>query len=169
MLSASMYLPERHDRVAKDVYRKLISSDENAKIPILETYSTDNIDIWWDIKIKTPYNVKHNKPDIVLWRKNEKKCYIIDIVVGLDVNVTKNCQLKHDNYFQLCAELKRVHNDYSFEIIPISIGATGLITKHLNTSLQKIGIEDIPKTIKRLQQKALLGTLKVVKSFMKSG
>jgi len=168
MLSASMYLPIRHDQVAKEVYRKLITPDENAKVPIRESYSTNEIEIWWDMKIKTPCSIQHNKPDIVLWRKPEKKCYIIDIVVGLDVNVAKNCQLKHDHYFQVCAELKRLYNDYSFEIIPISLGATGLITKPLAANLEKIGIDNVPKTIKRLQSKALLGTMKIVKSFMKS-
>ena len=94
MLSASMYLPVRHDQVAKELYRKLMTPDENAKVPILDSYSTDNIDIWWDTKIKTPCGVKHNKPDIIIWRKNEKKCDVIDIVVGLDVNVADNCTLK---------------------------------------------------------------------------
>ena len=115
-----------------------------------------------------PCNLKHNKPDIVLWRKDVKKCFIIDIVVGLDVNVTKNCMLKHDHYFQLGVELKRLYDEYTFEIVPISLGATGLITKTLANNLEKIGIEDTLKTIKRLQQKALLGTMKIVKSFMKS-
>ena len=94
MLSASMYLPVRHDQVAKEIYRKLITPDENAKVPILDSYSTDNIDRWWDTKIKTPCSVKHNKPDIILWRRNERKCYVIDIAVGLDVNVAENCGLK---------------------------------------------------------------------------
>ena len=71
-LSVSMYLPVRHDQVAKDIYRKLISNDENQKIPIVEVYTTDKVEIWWDTKIKTPSNMKHNKPDIVLWRKHTK-------------------------------------------------------------------------------------------------
>ena len=124
--------------------------------------------IWWDQKVKIPGTLKHDKPDIVLWRKNEKKCYIIDIVVGLDANVNKNVQLKHDNYFQLCTELKRIYRDYSFEVIPISLGATGLITKPLLINLKKIGIENETKIAKRLQQKALIGTMKIVKSFTKA-
>ena len=62
-LSASMYLPVRHDEVAKEVYRRLITPKENVKVPILETYSSENIDIWWDNKINTPCKVKHNRPD----------------------------------------------------------------------------------------------------------
>ena len=168
MLSASMYLPLRHDQVAKDVYRKLISDDDNAKVPILDVYSNKDTEIWWDQKINTACSLKHNKPDIVLWRKNDKKCFIIDIVVGLDVNVEKNCQTKHDHYFQLGAELKRVYGEYTFEVVPISLGATGLITNTLSTNLEKIGITNPTKLIKCLQQKALIGTMKIVKSFMKS-
>ena len=97
-----------------------------------------------------------------------KKCFIIDIVVGLDVNVEKNCQTKHDHYFQLAAELKRVYGEYTFEVVPISLGATGLITNTLSTNLEKIGITNPTKLIKCLQQKALIGTMKIVKSFMKS-
>ena len=82
------------------------------------------------------------------------------------MNVAENCTIKNDHYFQLCAELKRIYADYSFEIVPISVGATGLITKSLSTYLEKIGMEEIPKIIKQLQQKALLGTLKILKSFM---
>ena len=164
MLSASIYLPVRHDQFAKEIYRKLITPDENAKVPIIDSYSTDNIDICWDTKRKTPCGVKHNKPDIILWRKNEKTCYVIDIVVGLDVNVAENCTLKNDHYFQICAELKRIYADYSFEIVPISVGATGLITKSLSTNLEKIGIEEITK-INNCNGNSL-GTLKIVKSFM---
>ena len=66
MLSASMYLPVRHDQVVKEIYRKLITPDENVKVPILVSYPTNSIDIWWDTKIKTPCGVKHNKPGIIL-------------------------------------------------------------------------------------------------------
>ena len=168
MLSASMYLPLRHDQVAKDVYRKLVNDNDDAKVPIRDVYSTDEQTIWWDQRVKTPCTLKHNKPDILLWNKTDKKCYIIDIVVGLDINVEKNCQLKHDNYFQLGAELKRIYSDYSFEVVPISLGATGLVTNSLTKNLKKIGISNPTKLAKRLQQKALVGTMKIVKSFTKS-
>ena len=55
-------------------------------------------------------------------------CFIIDIVVGFDVNITKNINLKHDNYMQLSSELKRLCPNLSFEIEPIVLGATGLVT-----------------------------------------
>ena len=49
------------------------------------TNINQDIEIWWDTLIKTvptvptAPTVSHNKPDIVVWKKNENKCFIIDI------------------------------------------------------------------------------------------
>ena len=57
---------------------------------------------------------------------------------------------------------------YSFEVIPISIGATGLIVKNLSVDLIKIGIDKriVPRAIMLSQIAALLGSVKIVKSVM---
>ena len=65
----------------------------------------------------------------------DKKCYIIDVCACLDVNIEKNIQLKLDNYLPLAAELKRVYNVYTFEIIPIVVGATGLIISPVSNAM----------------------------------
>ena len=167
-LSASMYLPVRHNEVAKVIYENLISKETKVRMKsIQEVYSNDEKEIWWDTKVKTTQTLQHNKPDIVLWLKKEKKCFIIDIIVGLDVNINKNIDLKHDSYFLLAVELKRLYQDYTFEVIPIVLGATGAITKHLKSNLEKIGIGNITYVIRKCQMKAVLGTMKVVKSVMK--
>ena len=154
-----MYLPIRHNGVAKVIYENLISRE--TKVPmksIQEVYSNEDKEIWWDTKIKT---------SPTLWLKREKKCYIIDIKVGLDVNINKNIDQKHDTYFLLSVELKRLYKHYTFEVIPIILGATGAITKHLKSNLEKIGIDNSSYVIRKCQMKSLLGTMKVVKSVMK--
>ena len=167
-LSASMYLPLRHNKVCNVVYQNIIQKGSEKKRQAIQSYySNDDIDVSRDVKIKTLTKCQHNKPDIVLWKKGDKKCYIIDIRVYLDVNIVKNIQLKHDNYLPLAAELKRLHSTYSFEVIPIVLGATGLVTSHVCESLKKIGIDNTRETIVQCQKSALLGTLKIVKSFMK--
>ena len=105
-LSASMYLPIRHISRETKFPMKLIQ----------EVYSNEDKEIWWDTKIKTSPTREHNKPDIVLWLK-EKKCYIIDIKVRLDININKNIDQKHDTYFLLSVELKRLYKDYMFDVI----------------------------------------------------
>ena len=85
----------------------------------------------------------------------------------MDVNVDKNCDLKHSSYLPLAAESKHLDEDYKFEVVPIVVGATGLVTNTLAKSLQKLGVSDIKATVRSCLKKALLGTLKIVKNFMK--
>ena len=65
-----------------------------------------------DTLIKT---VPHNKPDIVVWKKNENKCFIIDICVPLDENFHKQENMKIDNYTLLTVGLHRLYPNYSYE------------------------------------------------------
>ena len=87
--------------------------------------------------------------------------------VGLDINVDKNFQLKFDNYLPLAAELKRLYSEYSFEIIPLVLGATGLVSSPFTEGITKLGIMKVTDVTLKCQKNALLGTLKIVKSFMK--
>ena len=66
---------------------------------------------------------------------------MIDMSVGLDINVTKNFSQKRDSYLPLAAELKRIYDKFTLEIIPITIGATALVTNDLKLMLKRIGIE----------------------------
>ena len=165
-LSVSMHLPLRHDKVAKVIYDAIIDR-KNQKKGIVEIYSEGNKEIWWDKKIATIPPLKHNKPDILYWNKHDNICFIIDIAVGLDVNITKNIKLKHDNYMQLSSELKRLYPNFSFEIVPIVLGATGLVTSDLRKNIEKLGIVNINDTLAKCQRIALLGTMKIVKSVMR--
>ena len=88
-------------------------------------------------------------------------------MIGLDVNVDKNYELKHSSYLPLAAELKRLSEHYKSKVVPIVVDATSLVTNTLAKSLEKLGLNDIEETIKSCQKKALLGTLKIVKNFMK--
>ena len=87
-------------------------------------------------------------------------------MTGLDVNVDKNYELKHSSYLPLAAELKRLSEHYKSKVVPIVVDATSLVTNTL-VSLEKLGLNDIEETIKSCQKKSLLGTLKIVKNFMK--
>ena len=69
--------------------------------------------------------------------------------------------------FYYLFELKRLYKDYTFEVILVILGATGAITKHLKSNLEKIGIDNSSYVIRKCQMKSLLGTMKVVKSIMK--
>ena len=162
-LRIPLYLPVRHNAVASVLYYQLTKTDSKS---IQSVYKDENIELWWDLKIATKPTLPHNKPDLVLWRLKEKKAFIIDVVVGLDVNVEKNYKTKQDNYLPLCVEMKKLYPDYSFEVIPIAIGATGIVMKKLSSDLEKFGIDRVNKCIVLSQKAALFGSVKVVKSAM---
>ena len=61
-LSASMYLPVRHNKVAKVIYDTIINHN---RILIEKIYTENDTEIWWDKKITTIPPLIHNKPDIV--------------------------------------------------------------------------------------------------------
>ena len=107
-----------------------------------------------------------DRPDIVLWKKKELKCYIL-VICCLGVNIDKNIKQKLDNYLPLAAELKRIYDQYTFEILPIVIRATGLVTKRTFDVLKILGVRNVEDTILKCQRGALLGTMKIVKSVMK--
>ena len=118
------------------------------------------------MKIKTLIKLEHDRPDIVLWKRKESKCYIMDVCVCLDVNIDKNIKHKLDSYLPLAAELKRLYKEYDFDVLPIVIGATGLVTGKTIEVFKTLGVVDVEDTILRCQRCALTGTMKIVKSFM---
>ena len=94
---------------------------------------------------------------LFLWRKNVNNCYVIDDVVGLDVNVKLSA--KTSIIFNSVQNLIDYMLTSRSKLYRYQLEPTGLIKKSLATNLEKIGIEKIPKIIKRLPEKALLGTL----------
>ena len=66
----------------------------------------------------------------------------------------------------LSTQLKKLYPRYTFEILPIVLGAAELITTELAIDLQKLKIKNIEETADRCQRMALIGTMKIVKSVM---
>ena len=85
----------------------------------------------------------------------------------MDVNLDKYYELNHCSYLPLAAELKRLYEFYKFQVVPIVVGATGLVSNTLAKPLEELGLSDIKGAIRSFQKKALLVTLKIVKNFMK--
>ena len=125
-------------------------------------------EIWWETPVATNPKTKYNRPDMVIWDTNQHTCKIIDICVPLDMNVKTNEKEKTDKYQALAVALKRLYPEYSYSVTPIILGATGLVTNSLLPNLKEIGFDDqeCQKIAPKLQQKALLGSMKVIKSAM---
>ena len=124
------------------------------------------IELWWDTVVKTTPKVKHNKSDIVMWNKEDRQCFVIDVCVPLDENVKANEKIKRDRCMPLLVGLKRLYPEYSFSIVPIVIGATGLVMNSLLSHLKEIGFDkkDMKTLILNMQLKALIGSMRIMKT-----
>ena len=87
-LSSSMYLPIRHNPIAKRMYHEILEVIEpgrkrqNGEPPPIT--KSGNYEILWDKVIPTSYKLKCNRPDILLWDNEAQICTIVEVTVPLD-------------------------------------------------------------------------------------
>ena len=93
----------------------------------------------------------------------------MEISVPLDINISNRQVVKRDKYMPLVSEMQQLYRNYTFQIIPVIIGCLGAIPKSLEQNLKKLGLEDATykPLIKKLQKTALLGSVKVMKTFIR--
>ena len=127
--------------------------------------STDigDINVMWDMTIRTDRYTRHNKPDIIIHDKKSKSCQIIDVAIPLDQNVNMKIAEKLTKYKPLQVELTQMYGLKKVEIIPIVIGALGTVTQSLpeytNKISERIDLQNMIKT-------TLIGTAHIVREFL---
>ena len=166
-LAASLYLHVRHDEVGRILYNAIIHQKypEHSNMLPTEIWTSQALEIWWDKKIKVVPSVPNNKPDIVMWKKEEKVCLIIDVCIPLDQSVHAEEDSKINRYTRLIVGLQRLYPEYTYEIIPIVLGATGMITNSLIVHLNRLFDKKfVLRLIPKLQHKALIGSMRVMKA-----
>ena len=94
--------------------------------------------ILWDHQVKTYRHIPCNKPDIIIQKKDSERCLIIDVAIPSDYNIQKKATEKLSKYVDLQIECQRMWNK-KVEVIPIIIGATGIVEKGIQSYLQKKG------------------------------
>ena len=138
-----MYLPMRHNEVAKTIYSEIAKKVNNTITyitPRNAVWKCDETEIWWDTPVNTTPRTQYNKPDLIVWDNKVKSCKIIDICVPLDENIKTNEKDKKDKYAALAVALKRLYPEYTFSIIPIVLGAAGLVTNSLLQNLKTLDL-----------------------------
>ena len=141
-LSSNLYLPTRHDNIARELVGEIANVEKPKKQrgPFPAVSHTSTQEIWWNHPVTTVNKVKYNRPDIIIWDKEEKQCSVIDICAPLDFNVNNRQVMKIDKYMLLVSELQQLHPGYSYQIVPIVVGALGTISKKLPSYLKKLHI-----------------------------
>ena len=161
---------KRHDRMGLRVYWELLvkygferSEKWYQEVPDPVRITSDRrYEIRWDQTIPTARKLDHNKPDVVMIDHVEKKWILIDFSVPFDGNVAKKEDEKKTNYTELARSVAAEHN-VRVEIIPIVVGALGVVTKDLEEYLKKLEIRDV---IGGLQTAALIGTAAILKKVL---
>ena len=88
-LPSNLYLTTRHDNIARELVQEIANVEKPKKQrgPFPAVSHTSTQEIWWNHPVTTVNKVKYNRPDIIIWDKEEKQCSVIDISTPLDFNV----------------------------------------------------------------------------------
>ena len=119
-------------------------------------------EIRWDQKIHTPRAIKHNRPDVVVIDREDRKWTMIDFAVCFDANVERKEVEKMEVYNELATLVRGAHK-VKVNIVPIVVGALGVVSKGLEGWLKKLEVGDI---IGGLQTTALICTAAILKKVL---
>ena len=100
-LSTNLYISTRHDNVGQIIVEQVLKQEnkdhQQRKRPesVIETPPKE---IWWNIPVTTTNKMEYNCPDVMVWEKESKLCYVIEISIPLDFNTSKRQIVKRDKY-----------------------------------------------------------------------
>ena len=107
--------------------------------------------------------VYHCKPDVVVRDRKTNTWTIIDFAVPLDHNIVDKEQEKINIYEDLAQLFSSDYSRCTTKIVPIVVGAFGMVTKNLPSFLKQLGIPDV---VGGLQTSAILGTQRLLKNVL---
>jgi hypothetical protein len=121
-----------------------------------------DVTVLWNQAVHTDREVTANRPDIIIENKKEKICTLIDVAIPADRNVVQKEMEKKLKYKSLVIVIQRMWN-LKCTIMPVIIGATGIVTKSLRENLEAIPGKH---SIYSLQQTAILGTSHIIRKVL---
>ena len=147
LLESGLYT-DRHDSVCRNIHFKLskkfglpTSTEHHWSYKPNSIEENERALLLYDYSIPTDNRIAHNRPDIVLHNKTESICLIIEVGVPWDTGISAYEREKELKYQTLKYEIRRMWNVQDVIVIPVVIGATGVIKKSLNDNLQKLPIQ----------------------------
>ena len=100
------------------------------------------------------------KPDIVLWDRKAKSAQIVEVSVPNDYGLNRAQREKKNKYQDLKNDLRTTWGLKEIELIPVIIGATGLVKNNLEENLK--AIKGSP-ALEEVQLAAIKGTITILK------
>lgn len=161
----------RHDNMGKVVHQLLCLKENllthftphHAYVPqsVLEN---DVMKVYWDFTVTTDRGVEHNRPDMVVWNKQDKTASLIDFAVPLDQNLGKAYEGKISKYEPLSRQMKEMWQLKRVEIIPLIISCNGLVHQKTTENLKQMKLPS--NTLMWMQKAVLLGTVSIIRSIL---
>ncbi|KAK5970654.1 reverse transcriptase [Trichostrongylus colubriformis] len=176
---------ERHDDVARVIYYSL-KKKYGLKSIVSNTHEPHvlegpGVEIHWNNPVRTSESLKHNRPDILVWDRQEKRIWIIEISVSWYTRISCQEQRKFFKYgvnstlpeetdledFRPGPSLKAVlqkDRQSRVDVVPIVLGTNGECTPSLRRYVQSLRLPDRTSYIvEKLARNAVLGTNRLVK------
>ena len=100
-------------------------------------YKKGDVTVLWNQAVHAGREFTANRPDIIIKNTKEKTCTLIDVAVHADRNVVQKGAEKKLKYKSLCIEIQRMWN-LKCTIIPVIIGASGIVTRSLRKNLEAV-------------------------------
>ena len=125
-------------------------------------YEDGYVTVLWNQTVHTDREVTANRPDIIIKNKKDKTCTLIDVAIPADRNVVQKEAERKLKYKSLCREIQRMCN-LKCTILPVIIGATGVVTKNLRKNLEALPVKHL---IDSLQKTAILGTSHIIRKVL---
>ena len=160
----------RHDKMGLRVYWELCgkygvkrSEKWYEEVPDPVRVSDDGMyEVWWDQKVVTPTAMEHNRPDVVVIDRVGRRWTLVDFSVPFDSNVVIKEDEKETRYGRLKAEVSKMEG-VGVVVVPIVVGAFGVVSKRLSGHLKQLGIGDV---IGGLQTSAIIGTAAILRKVL---
>ena len=96
----------------------------------------------------------------MVWDRKAKTAQIIEVTVLNDYGLNRAEREKNNKYQDLKNDLRRTWGLSEIELIPVVVGATGLVKNNLKDHLQAIIGKPNPEEV---QLTAIKGTIKILK------
>ena len=160
----------RHDRMGLRVYWELCkkyglrcAGKWYEEVPDEVRVSEDGkVEIWWDKSVATTKRMEHNRPDVVVVDRAKKHWVIVDFAVPWDANILRKEDEKITKYSPLASEVRRMHG-VTTRIVPIVVGAMGVVSRRLPGYLKAL---EIPDVLGGIQTSAIVGTTIILRKVL---
>ena len=129
---------------------------EHTTPPIMEG---ENITILWDFSINTDRAIQANRPDVVIKYHKNKTCFLVDMAIPTDRNISIKEFDKLSKYKDLQIEIERMWH-LKTTVIPIVVGALGMVKRGIQNHLKSLPGE--PK-LQEIQKIVLTSTAHILR------